>query len=156
MATDLPVIAPLSWSPDVYRLEQQAHQYPWPEDVLRSCFSGNYLNQEIRTVAGELAGYLITHLVADELTIMNIAVHPDFRRRGLALELIKWAQTLAADKGYTLWLEARESNAAAINLYRKAGFTEQGRRADYYSTDQGYEAALIMRWSDNPVNPHKT
>lgn len=156
MAVNQPVIGPLSWSPAVAELEQLASPYPWSKAALESCFGDSYQNWELRTSGGVLAGYIITQKVADELTIMNVAVHPDFRRRGYARQLVDWVQGQAGRAGSTLWLEVRASNQAAIALYQHAGFTETGVRKAYYPTNTGSEDALVMRWSNNCDDPRKT
>lgn len=81
--------------------------------------------------------------VLDEGYITNIAVHPDFRRRGAASELTKAVIEKAKElKLSFLSLEVRESNAAAISLYEKFGFSNVGRRKNFYS--EPTEDAVIM------------
>ncbi|RUO68264.1 ribosomal protein S18-alanine N-acetyltransferase [Pseudidiomarina salinarum] len=156
MAADQSVIGPLGWSAAVCELEQKASPHPWSEAALYSCFNDDYQNWALRTSDGVLAGYIITQQVADELTIMNIAVHPDYRRRGYAGQLINWVQGMAAREGYTLWLEVRRSNTPAIALYQRTGFSEVGVRKGYYPTATGAEDALVMRWSSSSDNQCKT
>ncbi|MDX1706231.1 ribosomal protein S18-alanine N-acetyltransferase [Pseudidiomarina sp.] len=156
MAANQSVIGPLSWSAAVNELEQLASPYPWSEAALESCFGDSYQNWELRTSGSVLVGYAITQKVADELTIMNIAVHPDFRRRGYARQLVEWVKEQAWRAGCTLWLEVRASNGAAIALYKAAGFSEAGVRKAYYPTRTGTEDALVMRWSNNCDDPRKT
>lgn len=92
-------------------------------------------------VAGEVAGFAVSRSTApDEAELLNVAVSPEYRRRGLARLLIERA-ALAGNR--TLFLEVRESNEAGRALYRALGFTECGRRPDYYS--QPVEAAVLMR-----------
>ncbi len=74
---------------------------------------------------------------SDEKEILNIAVHPAFRRRGIALAL------LAACSAPTTFLEVRETNLGARALYRQAGFQEVGLRKAYYRNPG--EAAIVMR-----------
>ena len=74
-----------------------------------------------------------------EYEILNIAVHPDFRKRGVATALLK--NELASGANYVL--EVRESNVPAQTLYRKLGFVEIGRRAKYYSHPT--ETAIVMQ-----------
>ena len=81
--------------------------------------------------------------VLDEGYITNIAVHPDFRRRGVATELTNAVTEKAKElKLSFLSLEVRESNAAAISLYEKFGFLNVGRRKNFYS--EPTEDAVIM------------
>lgn len=92
-------------------------------------------------VGGEVAGFAVSRRTApDEAEILNVAVAPTWRRRGLARKLIARA---APAEVRTLFLEVRESNQAARALYLAAGFTEYGRRPGYYQHPA--EAAVLMR-----------
>ena len=80
-----------------------------------------------------------TQSTPPEREILNLAVAVEFRRAGIATLLLNHE----IGRGSTLFLEVRKSNAAAIHLYAKAGFTEIARRADYY--DNPVESAIVMR-----------
>ncbi|MDQ6675956.1 MAG: ribosomal protein S18-alanine N-acetyltransferase [Acidobacteriota bacterium] len=87
---------------------------------------------------GRMAGFLVWRETApEEAEILNLAVAPEFRRRGLALAMIR------AMAMREVFLEVRESNAAARALYRRAGFREAGIRFGYYSHPA--ESAIVMR-----------
>ena len=80
----------------------------------------------------------------DETDMMNIAVHPDYRNCGVASELISQLSLQLKERGSRgLMLEVRESNAAAISLYKKHGFLQVGCRRNYYRNPR--ENALILR-----------
>ena len=82
---------------------------------------------------GEPAGFLVARVAADEFEILNLAVKPAFRRRGIALRLMNEAfQCGCAAGARRAYLEVRGSNAVAIALYSRLGFTECGRRSRYY------------------------
>lgn len=87
----------------------------------------------IAEVDGSPVAFLIARAVADEFEILNLAVTPAHRRRGIALRLMneafQYARTAGARRAY---LEVRASNAVAIALYSRLGFTECGRRPRYY------------------------
>ncbi len=92
-----------------------------------------------------IAGFCVLWLVHDEAHVLNVAVHQDCRRRGLATALL--AELLERAVEYELafvTLEVRESNAAARALYGGMGFEEVGRRPKYYA-DTG-EAAVLLTW----------
>lgn len=92
-----------------------------------------YLDYDCRVavVDGTVAGFLAARDVGPgETEILNVAVDPTFRRRGVASELVRAA--LSAHPG-TVYLEVRVSNQAAGSLYRKLGFREAGIRPKYYS-----------------------
>ena len=81
----------------------------------------------------------------DEATLFNIAVAPEFQRKGLGRELLDALIVGLEEKGIvTLWLEVRDSNRAAIALYESLGFNEVSIRRNYYPTADGREDARIM------------
>ena len=93
---------------------------------------------------GRVAGYIGSQTVMDETDMMNVAVHPDFRRKGIAETLVNTLVAQLKTKGSRcLTLEVRASNTPAITLYEKLGFSEIGRRKNYYRNPR--EDALILR-----------
>ena len=92
---------------------------------------------------GQIVGFMISRRVADEVEILNIAISARARRQGIGSKLIRhamrWALRLQAAK---IYLEVRESNAAAQQFYCRHGFTIVGRRVRYYSSPK--EDALIF------------
>ncbi len=102
----------------------------------------DYLSYEltVAVLAGRIAGFAVARRVAEgESELLNLAVHPAFRRLGIARRLI--ARLTSSHPGI-LWLEVRESNVAARNFYKSLRFQETGRRSDYYP-DSG-ESAIVM------------
>jgi ribosomal-protein-alanine N-acetyltransferase len=96
---------------------------------------------------GQLVGYAFVSRYVDAWHVMNVAVSPDFRRRGVATELLlRVFEVTASDprRGYTL--EVRVSNADAIRLYERLGFERRGIRRGYYTDNR--EDALIM-WRES-------
>lgn len=90
---------------------------------------------------GVVAGAIVVHCLPEaEAEILNLAVHPAYRRSGIATALLTH---VLARSGSTLFLEVRESNRAALALYQKFGFREIGHRANYYNSPD--EAAIVMR-----------
>ena len=135
----------------------QPQHLPAIEDIEKACFTppwtrlqlehqmnaGNCLFLAALDAAGAVMGYVGLMYVLDEGYISNIAVAPDFRRRGVAdtllIALVHHAKALSLS---FLTLEVRESNEAAIHLYAKHGFAPVGRRQNYY--DKPKEDALLM------------
>ena len=87
-----------------------------------------------------LCGYISVYHTADELEILNLAVSPDLRRRGLGRRLLRTALRLAAKGGImNVLLEVRAGNAPAVSLYESCGFQRVGLRKGYY-VDTGEDA----------------
>ena len=85
--------------------------------------------------------YLAFEQIADEGSVVEVAVHPDHRRRGIARRMLEQTIDSSSDL-YTVFLEVRESNAPAISLYESLGFERAGTRRDYY--DRPKENAVTM------------
>ncbi len=129
---------------DAWHIEQASHAFPWSAKTFADNQGDRYLNFKL-TVGERLAAYAITQTVLDEATLFNIAVHPDFKRRGLGRELLEHLIGELEARGIlTLWLEVRKSNFAAIALYQALGFNEVAVRRDYYPAAEGREDAIIM------------
>jgi ribosomal-protein-alanine N-acetyltransferase len=99
---------------------------------------------------GSLIGYLVCARYDDVWHLMNVAVHPERRRRGIARELIE-RMFQDAGSGARFTLEVRVSNTPAIEMYERFGFRHAGRRRRYYH-DNG-EDALIMWFAASAEEP---
>ena len=128
----------------IAQLEKICFSDPWSENSIASELE-NKLAFWLVAVEGEtVAGYIGSQTVVGETDMMNVAVHPDFRRRGIAEALISTLiDNLKQMESHCLTLEVRASNAPAIALYEKLGFSEIGRRKNYYRNPR--EDALILR-----------
>ncbi len=130
--------------PLIAELEKLCFSDPWPPVAIASELS-NPLSCWLVAMEGvRLAGYVGSQTVLDETDMMNIAVHPDFRRRGIAEALVKELVGELSNRGsHCLALEVRASNAPAIALYEKLGFSQAGLRKNYYRNPR--EDALILK-----------
>ena len=128
----------------VVELEKICFSDPWSERSIASELE-NELSFWLVALEGEhVAGYVGSQTVMGETDMMNVAVHPDFRRRGIAESLVNaLVEALKAMESHCLTLEVRASNAPAIALYEKLGFVDIGRRKNYYRNPK--EDALILR-----------
>ena len=128
----------------VAALEKLCFRDPWSENSVASELN-NPLSLWLVALDGErLAGYVGSQTVMDESDMMNVAVHPDFRKQGIATTLILGLVEELRKKGsHCLMLEVRASNENAISVYRKLDFQEVGRRKNYYRIPR--EDALILR-----------
>jgi [ribosomal protein S18]-alanine N-acetyltransferase len=133
MEDDSLTIRPLA-ADDLTALAAIQGDFGWPPET--------YLNYDCRVAIfkKQIAGFLVSRETApQEREILNLAVDRNLRRRGIARELLKDELSRGAGRWF---LEVRESNAPAINLYRSMGFQAAGRRPDYYSVPP--EAAIVM------------
>lgn len=96
--------------------------------------------------AGEPAGYALGRVAADEAELLSIALLPDLRRRGGGRLLLDALMERSAASGAArLFLEVAIDNAAALALYRGAGFREAGRRRGYYKVGAALVDAIVMK-----------
>ncbi len=128
----------------IAELEKICFSDPWDDRSVASELTNPLSYWLVAEEDGMVAAYVGSQTVLGETDMMNIAVHPDFRRRGYAEALVNaLIEGLAERKSHCLTLEVRESNHAAIALYEKFGFTQIGLRKNYYRHPK--ENALILR-----------
>ncbi len=129
--------------PQIQRIEQQSFSVPWTEQMLRMQLAPDSHVFLTAATPDGVVGYIGMMYVLDEGYISNVAVRPDFRRRGVADALLRELETRARTLRLSfLTLEVRESNAPAISLYEKHGYHIAGRRKNYY--EKPAEDALLM------------
>ena len=132
----------------VAEIEKLCFSDPWSRNSVASELN-NRLSLWLVALDGDtVAGYVGSQSVLDQADMMNIAVHPDYRRQGIGRDLVLALADALKEKGVRgLMLEVRQSNAPAIALYEQLGFQQVGLRPNYYRNPR--ENALIMRkeWS---------
>ena len=128
----------------IAELEKICFSDPWSEASVASELNNKLALWLVAMEDRRVAGYIGSQTVMDETDMMNVAVHPDFRRKGIAEALVnKLVEHLRERGSHCLTLEVRASNVPAITLYCKLGFSEIGRRKNYYRNPR--EDALILR-----------
>lgn len=131
----------------VAQLERMCFRSPWSENSLRGELKNKLAHYTVLELCGTVIGYAGMWVLFSEAHITNVAIHPDFRRRGLGRELMRHMMEDALGLGANrMTLEVREHNLPAQTLYFSMGFATAGRRKGYYS-DSG-EDALIL-WQDD-------
>ena len=128
----------------VAELEKRCFPDPWSEGSIASELSNQLALWLVAEDNGVVAGYIGSQTVPDESDMMNVAVHPDYRRRGIAEALVNTLCDALKERGsVSLTLEVRASNEPAKALYEKLGFEQVGRRPNYYRNPK--EDALILK-----------
>lgn len=131
-------------APTLAIIDAAAVEFPWRESQFHQGLQAGEFGWGI-DIADALAGFALCSLVIDEATLLNIAVHPAWQRRGIAWQLLHAALAGCRARGACrMLLEVRESNDSAIALYRRAGFVVDGVRRAYYPTRSGREDGLLM------------
>lgn len=142
---------------EVLALEQASFTEPWTRKMFLGELRGNPFATNIAVRSGEagygmgfaagtLLGYIMFWVVFEELHVMNLAVRPEARRRGLGTGLVRHALSVGVERGArTALLEVRASNRAALAMYGSLGFTKNVVRRGYY--DHPREDAVIMMFT---------
>ncbi|CCQ09886.1 Ribosomal-protein-S18p-alanine acetyltransferase [Pseudoalteromonas luteoviolacea B = ATCC 29581] len=125
-------------------VELACHSFPWSRKTMTSCIGGRYFNLAAFE-QDKLVGFYIGEQAGSDYTLMDICVHPNWQRRGLAKALLsRFIEHCQQHQAENIFLEVRESNLSAIRLYENAGFVEMGVRKNYYPTADGHEHAILM------------
>jgi ribosomal-protein-alanine N-acetyltransferase len=128
----------------IYQIEALSYPDPWPREVfvMDYLFNSNSRYYVVKFL-NKTVGFLGIWIEPEKLHIINIAVHPDYRRRGVGRKMIEFVIKLAKKKQKKeVYLEVRETNIAGQELYKQLGFAFSGIIPDYYSDG---ESGLIMR-----------
>ncbi len=129
--------------PDVSEIERQSFTTPWSETSFRSELYSRYSITRVAELNGIVVGYICVRHIADECYLLDLAVHPDYRRRGIAKMLMdNVIQEMRIEGCRFFYLEVRGSNYAARKLYEGFGFRTTGTRKGYYVNP--IEDAVIM------------
>jgi [ribosomal protein S18]-alanine N-acetyltransferase len=128
----------------VLAIEQTVQAYPWTRGNFIDALSRGYICS-VDDAGGEIRGYAILMPVLQEAELLNICVAAGQQRKGLGRALLLEMLDMACARNIVrVFLEVRASNAAALALYRSAGFGEIGMRHGYYQNANGSEDAITM------------
>lgn len=134
----------------VVELETAAFGSPWEADTFRRLLGREGAELMVVEVRGEVVGYAVLWCILDQGELANIAVDEAWRRRGIGARLLDRVLERAKERGVTdLFLEVRQSNMVARDLYRRRGFTSIGMRRNYY--DSPREDACVLRIGLRPT-----
>jgi ribosomal-protein-alanine N-acetyltransferase len=127
----------------IMHIERASFRTPWGEAAFLGEIANRFSRLWIHQSHGRVDGYICFWRILDEAHLLNLAVDPEARRKGIARRLLTgMLDVCASEGGRSVWLEVRPSNSAALELYQEMGFKHIGRRPLYYS-DTG-EDALVM------------
>lgn len=132
---------------EILAIEQASYPTPWSRRAFEGEIRAPHANPLVlgQPDSPSVIGYICSWRTLDECHILNVAVHPSFRRMGLASQMIDHLLETCQETG-TLhhFLEVRVSNEGAIELYKKYGFKVCGVRRRYYA-DTGEDALIMQR-----------
>jgi ribosomal-protein-alanine N-acetyltransferase len=128
----------------VMEIERASFASPWPIESFQVEFENEYARFMVAELPdGRICAFTNYWIVAGELHLLNVAVHPAFRRCGVGRELLAWIIGDGRASGCErAFLEVRRSNSAAMQMYRKAGFRVVSVRPRYYADND--EDAMVM------------
>ena len=127
----------------VLTIEETSFLSPWSRKSFEVELEKEFGVSLVVLEDNRIVGYLVEWLVADEIHIANIAVHPDWRQRGIGERLMQ--EVIRNSSGFSwIRLEVRRSNKAARELYAKMGFREVGVRRNYY-VQEGEDAIMMVK-----------
>ncbi len=128
-------------------IEQASFPNAWSREVLAEWIQRADTDCRVLEQEGPVVGFLLVVYEPDRLHMVNLAVDPDFRRRGLGLSALERIHELAEERGAErVVLEVGETNLAAQLLYRKAGYRAVGIVSDYYRNEDAYR--MVKRFGN--------
>lgn len=131
---------------EVVEIEQQLFTQPWSRQGFLSSLQQQDTLYLVAQQDGKVAGYCGLLQSFDEADITNVAVHPEYRRLGIACQMLEQLMEQGGTRGIQRYtLEVRVSNTAAVKLYQKLGFASVGIRKNFYAFPT--EDAMIM-WTE--------
>jgi ribosomal-protein-alanine N-acetyltransferase len=128
----------------VLAIDEASFSLPWPARSFHFEVTNNPASRSwVADIEGQVVGMVVAWMIVDEIHIATIATHNDFRRQGIGEKLLIHTLKSAKEEGaVTSFLEVRESNRFARQMYNKFGYVEVGRRRHYYKDNN--EDAILM------------
>ena len=129
--------------PAIMKIEKQVYTHPWTEGIFKDCMRVGY-NSWVYYEDDDLLAYGLVSVAVNEAHILNICVSPNAQGKGLGKRMLhKLMNSAAETQGNSIFLEVRESNLVAQNLYDQEGFNRIGLRKNYYPAEGGREDGLV-------------
>lgn len=132
---------------EVLSIENDVYPHPWTRGNFLDSFSSGYETWTLRDGSDALVGYFLVMLAVDEAHLLNVSVRTDLHGLGFGRKLLDKVVAIAQESGMTsVLLEVRPSNAQALTVYKRYGFTQIGLRKGYYpDANNMREDAIVMR-----------
>ena len=132
--------------PEILAIEKSSFSTPWSETLFRNEILKAISVCRVARINGKVAGYLCGEVIFDEGHILNLAVHPEHRKKGVASFLIQEMIGIMGNRHCrSVFLEVRVSNEQARYLYEKFGFTLLSKRQNYYVSPVEDAIILVLR-----------
>lgn len=134
-------------APGCAELHRLSFANGWPQAEFERLLASHAVVADGASADGRLSGFVLSRVTLDEAEILTVAVHPDFRGRGLGGALLGFHLSRLAGAGAAeIFLEVNEANEPALRLYRRFGFAKVGERPGYYTQGRVKAAtALVLR-----------
>ena len=130
--------------PRVMEIESEVYPHPWTEGIFQDCIRVGY-GCWVDEIDGQIQGYALISIAANEAHILNICISKAFQGRGFGKKLLyKLLDDAEKSDVDSVFLEVRDSNHVAIQLYEQEGFNRIGLRKAYYPGDEGREDAIVF------------
>jgi [ribosomal protein S18]-alanine N-acetyltransferase len=134
---------------EVLDIEQESFEFPWSEDDFIRCLRQRNCIGMVAEHDDHVAGFMIYELHKSRLHILNFAVAPRYRRRGVALQMTnKLTGKLSSQRRTRIMLEVRETNLAAQLFFKEVGFRAVSVLRDFY--EDTTEDAYMMQYRYRP------
>ncbi len=129
--------------PEILKIERASFSSPWSGAAFYQESIKHYALSKVAVSRDKIVGYVCVNIIFDDCHVLNLAVHPDFRRQRIATRLMEEILRESKERGCRFfYLEVRVSNAGARSFYERFGFEVSRIRKSYYSSP--IEDAVIM------------
>jgi ribosomal-protein-alanine N-acetyltransferase len=133
--------------PAVLEIERASFTTPWSETSFFNELKNPRSTVKAARRDGRLTGYIFASRILDEGHILDLAVHPDFRRQGIGSALAAHAIEHLREEGCGfIFLEVRVSNQPAVKMYKRFGFEEIGIRKNYYLSPEEDAVVMVLKF----------
>lgn len=132
--------------PEILKIERTSFTSPWSEGAFLHEIYNPYALTKVALLDNRIIGYVCVQYILDEGHILNLAIHPDHRRRGYGTALMVEVLKILKEKGCRfIYLEVRKSNTSAKLFYERFGFRIAGVRKNYYRSPKEDASLMMLR-----------